>query len=89
MEPLIHTGEETKIIWRMTGTGELQVYAIHQDGTRIAPTGLRTHAPTGVPGPGEEEWGVFFRFTKSGCWQIHAERGDAKGDVWFIAAPAR
>lgn len=80
MDPLIHAGAEAKIVFQMTGSADLQIEAIHMDGTRIRPTHVVPHT--------SDEWGVFFRFDRPGCWQIHAKRGTAQGDVWFIAGPA-
>lgn len=56
MEPLVYVGDEAKIIWRMTGTGSLVIYAVHDDGTRIEPLQMDPHAGVGDgarkhPGP--------------------------------------
>lgn len=86
MEPLVYAGDEAKIIWRMTGTGSLVISAVHEDGTRIEPHKADAHSGGSSFSFAGDEWGVFFRFSKPGCWRIHAERGPARGDVWFIAS---
>jgi hypothetical protein len=86
MEPLVYAGDEAKIVWRMTGMGPLVIYAIHEDGTRIEPTKVEAHtAGSSFAFPGDE-WGVFIRFSKPGCWSVQAERDPARGAIWFIAS---
>lgn len=85
MDPVIHAREEAKIVLSMSGTGPLAIYATNETTGRIDPTLVQPH-----PGAGpSEEWGVFFRFPEAGCWRVHAERRNAIGDLWFIAAPPR
>lgn len=83
MESVVHAREEAKVVLRMTGTGALATYASNESTVRIDPTRVQPHGGQG------EEWGVFFRFPDAGCWRIHAERGSAAGDIWFIASPPR
>lgn len=87
MEPVIRAREEAKIVLRLTGTGTLTTYATNESAARIDPTLVQPHS--GTSGGQGDEWGVFFRFPDAGCWRIHAERGDAAGDIWFIASPPR
>lgn len=87
MDPVVHAREETKIVLTITGTGPLATYATNDKTIRIEPTLVQPHS--GVIGGQGDEWGVFFRFPDAGCWRVHVERGDATGDLWFIASPPR
>lgn len=87
MDPVIHAREEAKVVLRMTGTGGLATYATNESTARIDPTLVQPHSS--ASGGQGDEWGVFFRFPDAGCWRIHAERGNAAGDIWFIASPPR
>lgn len=81
--PPIRVGEEVKIVWRITGKGNLTV-------TYESPTarpGVLTFGPTPHAGstytrPGDE-WGTGFLFDEPGCWHIHLERTTVSGDVWL------
>jgi hypothetical protein len=87
--PPIRDGEEVKIVWRMTGKGDLSV-------TSEAPSrraGVLTFGPEPHSGstyqrPGDE-WGTGFLFDEPGCWHIRLRRSvTGAGDVWFQVAPA-
>jgi len=78
--------EEVKIVWRMTGSGPLEL-------TTIGPQGQRIRLEWGpvYHGPGSsntwdkpgEEWGAGYVFTAPGCWDLRAERDGARADVWL------
>ena len=82
----IRNGDELKIVWRITGKGNLAV-------TYDAPTGrpgVLTFGPTPHAGstytrPGDE-WGTGFLFDQPGCWHIHLERATVAGDVLLDVA---
>ena len=82
----IRSGEELKIVWRMTGNGDLSV-------TSTSPTnrpgvltfGLELHTGSNFNRPGEE-WGTGFKFDEAGCWHIHLQRTVGAGDVWIDIA---
>lgn len=77
-------GKQTKIIWRLGGSGDLSLVAIAPDGSRVAPDWQKAH--TGISAwtrPGDE-WGTGITFTQTGCWDIHAARQGASGDVWVV-----
>ena len=77
-------GKQRKIIWRMGGSGDLSLVAVAPNGSRLTPDWLEPH--TGASSwtrPGNE-WGSGFTFTRSGCWNIHATRQGASGDVWVV-----
>jgi len=85
-EPPYRVGDEVKIAWRMTGTGDLQLTAIAPDGS---PTplawGPEAHTSSNYDRPGDE-WGAGYRFTQAGCWNLHAARDDTTADVWLIVS---
>lgn len=75
--------ERVKIVWRITGEGDLRLDAEHTDGTRIAPgEGPVEHAGSSWDRPGDE-WGSIFTFPKPGCWRLGATRGGVTGHVWL------
>ena len=72
-----------KIVWRMTGNGTFSLVALGPQGKRIVPSwGPEEHVSSNWNKPGDE-WGVGFDFPIKGCWDIHATRGNAEGDVWL------
>lgn len=75
----LRAGADSKIAWRMTGSGELQVSAIGPDGQSVSPTlAPQAHGGSTWDRPGEE-WGSFFTFPTPGCWTLLARRGDSVG----------
>lgn len=85
---VFRVGEDVKIVWRMTGVGDLQT-------TLESPTGALTpllEGPTPHGGssyhPPGDEWGTFLRFPESGCWHMTFHRSTLTGDVWVQVAPA-
>jgi hypothetical protein len=86
MSPPIRTGEQVKVVWRMTGAGPLQLSAISPGGKRVALLfGPQLHISSDYDRPGQE-WGSGYEFATSGCWHLHAARDDAKADVWLRVA---
>lgn len=80
--PLIRSGDQVKIVWRMTGTGDLRLSAVGPDGrTRRLTWGPEAHGGSSYQRPGDE-WGAGYRFDRPGCWDLHAVRGTATADVW-------
>jgi hypothetical protein len=76
-------GKDTKIVWRMTGQGDLALSAIGPNATTVAPTWVKAHDASNWKRPGDE-WGSGFTFTQAGCWRLHAERADSSGDLWLV-----
>jgi hypothetical protein len=66
-----HAGTELKIVWRVTGTGPLDVRATRPDGTRSP---LTFHRPG-------DEWGTGFLFDAQGCWLLDVRRGEVTASV--------
>jgi len=78
------SGDELKIVWRMTGTGPLRVTLTAPDGRRRPLVfGPEAHAASDYHRPGDE-WGTGFRFSSPGCWHIKLTRTTTSGDVWLM-----
>jgi hypothetical protein len=82
----VRVNEQVKIVWRITGSGELHLTSIAPDG-RPQPLqwGPDLHLSSTYARPGQE-WGSGYLFTQPGCWDLHANRGDATADVWLDVA---
>ena len=79
--PLRGTSETVKIVWRMTGSGPLSLWAVSPTGDRVAPEwGPEPHNGSSWNKPGDE-WGSGFRFGSQGCWTVHAKRGSKTAQV--------
>ena len=67
----IRDGEEVKIVWRMTGDGDLAVtYEAPNARPGVLTFGPTPHASSSYNRPGDE-WGTGFLFDQPGCWHIH------------------
>jgi len=74
---------DVKIVWRMTGSGDFHVVALGPHNMRIVPLwGPEEHLGSNWHRPGDE-WGTGFNFPVVGCWDLHATRNNASGDVWL------
>ena len=77
------SGDELKIVWRMTGTGPLHVSVTAPNGRRQPLVfGPEAHAVSNYHRPGDE-WGTGFRFSGPGCWHVKLTRNSTSGDVWL------
>ena len=77
------TGTEVKIVWRMTGSGNFTIVAVGPYGMKLPPSqGPDEHPASSWSRPGDE-WGTVFTFPMAGCWDLHATRDNAFGDVWL------
>ena len=74
--------QQNKIVWRMTGTGDLNLVANGPGGQVVHPSDVIYHESSSWDRPGEE-WGSSFVFPVPGCWDIHASREKLTGDVWI------
>ena len=80
----IHPKQEIKIVWKMTGSGSFHLSAHGPHGMPAQPTfGPEEHEGSNWNRPGDE-WGSGFIFPVAGCWNLHATRGTASGDVWLM-----
>ncbi len=75
--------QELKIVWRMTGNGDMQIVALGPRGETIKPKWMTYHGSSNWARPGAE-WGTGFILPQSGCWDFHASRADTTGDVWML-----
>ena len=80
--PIPH-GKDAKIAWRMTGAGDLTLTATGPDGTTIKPSWMEYHGGSSWQRPGTE-WGSGLKFTKPGCWIVHARRGTAEATASLL-----
>jgi hypothetical protein len=79
----IRTGEQVKIVWRMTGSGPLQLSAISPHGKAVPlKWGPEAHGGSNYDRPGDE-WGAGYQFTTAGCWHLHAQRTIGSADLWL------
>ncbi len=77
-------GADVKIVWRMTGEGELAVDARGPEGRRTRPTwGPEEHSGSSWNKPGSE-WGSGFVFPARGCWTVTLTRGDEHGTLGLL-----
>ena len=79
----MQTGNQNKIVWRMTGSGNLELVAYGPDGRMVHPADVTLHEGSSWQRPGDE-WGSVFVFPSAGCWNIHATRENLAGDVWVM-----
>jgi hypothetical protein len=78
------TGQDIKMVWRMTGSGDLHVVALGPQGQQVQPDwGPEAHSGSNWQRPGAE-WGTGFTFPAAGCWDMRATRENASGDVWLV-----
>ncbi len=83
----ITVGKPVKIVWRMTGTGDLAASATSPTGRDLPLTfGPEMHPGSTYDRPGDE-WGTGYTFTEPGCWALHLQRDDTQGDVWVVVDP--
>lgn len=84
----IRNGEELKIVWRMTGNGDLSVTSTSPSSRPgVLTFGPESHSGSNYTRPGDE-WGTGFKFDEAGCWHIHLQRTIGAGDVWIDIAPS-
>ena len=76
-DPLkIPANQEVKIVWRITGDGEVSFEAVGPDGISITPDwGPDRHLGSNWKRPGDE-WGTGWTFPEAGCWTLLVERGN-------------
>jgi hypothetical protein len=74
-------GSELKIVWRVTGDGDLTVSAERPDGSAgVLSFGPEFHPWSNFSRPGDE-WGTGFLFDVPGCWELDVRRGDVHAQV--------
>jgi hypothetical protein len=84
----LYTGQEVKIVWRVTGTGALRLSATDPAGHVHPPVwGPEPHTDSDFKRPGQE-WGSGYVFDRPGCWQLRAERDSGWADAWIRIYPS-
>ena len=79
-------GVDLKVVWRMTGTGDLAVRLLDPDGRATAlDWGPEPHGGSTYHRPGDE-WGTGFTFDQAGCWEIRFARDRSHASVWVDVA---
>jgi hypothetical protein len=79
----VRVGEDVKIVWRMTGSGPLQLSATNPLGKVVPLTwGPEPHGGSDFARPGDE-CGAGYAFAVPGCWDLHAQRTTGSADVWL------
>ena len=70
-------GQQIKVVWRMTGDGDLSMVATGPGGRTLRPVwGPEQHSASSYHRPGDE-WGTGWTFPEAGCWTIQATRKTA------------
>jgi hypothetical protein len=78
--------QETKIVWRVSGSGDVAFRAYGPDGQVVRLVwGPEAHAGSNWSRPGDE-WGTAFRFPVAGCWTVRATRGSDHAAVGLLVA---
>jgi hypothetical protein len=76
-------GHDVKIVWRMTGSGDIAIRATDADGLESKPLwGPEGHGSSSWVHPGSEV-GIGLDFPHGGCWNIHLARVNTSGDAWL------
>ena len=71
----VTVGQELKVAWRMTGSGDFAMTAAGPGGAELKPSwGPEAHSGSTFRKPGEE-WGTGWVFPAAGCWTFTASRG--------------
>lgn len=79
-------GTDVKIVWRMTGDGDLNVQLLDPDGVPGELSwGPISHLSSNYERPGDE-WGTGFVFDKPGCWEMRVSRDTTTATVWVNVA---
>jgi hypothetical protein len=72
--PQATAGQQIKVVWRMTGDGDLSMVATGPRGKTLHPVwGPEPHSASSYYRPGDE-WGTGWTFPEAGCWTIQATR---------------
>jgi hypothetical protein len=81
------SGTDLKVVWRVTGGGDLSVTAERPDGSESDLTfGPEPHGSSNFSRPGDE-WGTGFRFDEPGCWRLTVQRGAVLARVMIEVLP--
>lgn len=80
-------GKDLKVVWRMTGSGDIVFRVSDADGKTIPLVwGPEGHGSSSWDHPGNEV-GTGFNFPHAGCWDIHVAKPNVDADLWLDVAP--
>lgn len=85
--PKVVAERPVKVIWRVTGSGDITVVAVDQSGVSLTLDSQR-HSGSDWNRPGDQ-WGSSITFPHPGCWQLVATRGPVRGTVWLVVDSAQ
>jgi hypothetical protein len=81
--PLAAGRQTVKIVWRMTGSGPLQLAVYDANGRRQRLAwGPEEHGGSNYRRPGDE-WGSGYRFKHPGCYRLTARRAHGSAEVYL------
>ena len=83
--PPLTVDKETKMVWRVTGTGDFDIRAFQGNTQAELTWGPVLHESSDFERPGDE-WGTAFTFPAPGCWEIEVSRGTDTAHVWVQVA---
>lgn len=76
-------GIDVKIVWRMTGDGDLSAQLFDPDGApEPLSWGPESHLSSTYTRPGRE-WGVGLVFDTPGCWELKLSTDTTAASVWM------
>lgn len=86
--PLRANASVVKVVWRMTGVGELRISIEDPSGaTRELAWGPELHGGSSYDRPGQE-WGTGFVVDEPGCWHLNFTRsGHGSAEAWIDVLP--
>jgi hypothetical protein len=71
----VEAGHEIKVVWRMTGAGDLTMDATSENGKTLKPAwGPVPHTGGSSFQRSGDEWGTGWIFPTRGCWTVNATR---------------
>jgi hypothetical protein len=83
-EPPWPPGKEVKVVWRVSGTGEIALIARGPDRMKVRPSfGPESHPASNYRRPGDE-WGSGFILPSAGCWELTAKRADGSASLFVL-----
>jgi hypothetical protein len=80
--PISAGRRSVKIVWRMTGSGPLQLAAYDAHGRRVPLAWIEPHGGSNYRRPGDE-WGSGYRFPHAGCYRLTARRTVGSAEAWL------
>jgi hypothetical protein len=86
--PLRSSDHVVKVVWRMTGKGDLAIDIQSPLGSHETPTwGPEPHSSSSYDRPGDE-WGTGIVFSDPGCWKLDFARSvQGSATVWLEVLP--